>query len=81
MHGPPATWPCRKAPASPLDLEARPDTKALHALGERWRPLRGVAAHCLWAYYGLMRARPATLEETPKIPSPPTAARRKKRIS
>ena len=49
-----------------LDLAERPDAKALVALAERWRPLRGVAAHCLWAYYGAARRRAATLEDTPQ---------------
>ena len=48
-----------------LDLAERPDAKALTLLAERWRPLRGVAAHCLWAYYGAARRRAATLQETP----------------
>lgn len=48
-----------------LGLAERPDAKALDALAERWRPLRGVAAHCLWAYYGAARRRAATLENTP----------------
>ena len=48
-----------------LDLPERPDAKALTVLAERWRPLRGVAAHCLWAYYGAARRRAATLEDTP----------------
>lgn len=29
----------------------------LKAVAEDWRPLRGVAAHLLWAYYGARRAR------------------------
>jgi DNA-3-methyladenine glycosylase II len=29
----------------------------LGAIAEDWRPLRGVAAHVLWAYYGARRAR------------------------
>ena len=32
-------------------LEARPDSKRLIALAERWRPWRAVAASLLWAYY------------------------------
>ena len=48
-----------------LGLATRPDAKALLAIGERWRPLRGVVAHCLWAHYSHRRARPATLEVTP----------------
>lgn len=47
-----------------LGLPARPTTKELTALSERWRPLRGVAAHCLWAYYRTVRGRAATLEAT-----------------
>ncbi len=60
-----------------LGLDARPDAKALEVLGERWRPLRGVVAHCLWAYYTLKRARPATLDATPPAgTSPPHSKKR-----
>ena len=45
-----------------LDLGARPDSKAMIAIGERWRPLRGVAAHCLWAYYSATRKARTTLD-------------------
>ena len=55
-----------------LDLPERPDAKTLAVLAERWRPLRGVAAHCLWAYYGAARRRAATLEDTP-APKPPAS--------
>jgi len=34
-----------------LKLDERPDAPALEALGERWRPHRGVVARMLWAYY------------------------------
>jgi DNA-3-methyladenine glycosylase II len=34
-----------------LGRKRRPDTRALQKIAERWRPLRGVAAHMLWAYY------------------------------
>ena len=49
-------WPAgdlalQEAARMALDLPARPSTKELIAIGERWRPHRGVAAHCLWAYY------------------------------
>ena len=57
-----------------LDLPERPDAKALTLLAERWRPLRGAAAHCLWAYYGAARRRAATLEDMPK-PLPKTPRR------
>lgn len=32
-------------------LPARPDTDLTYARAEAWRPLRGVAAHLLWAWY------------------------------
>jgi DNA-3-methyladenine glycosylase II len=34
---------------------ARLDEKGLYARGETWRPYRGVAAHLLWAYYGMAK--------------------------
>jgi len=55
-----------------LDLDQRPDAKALVAIGERWRPLRGVAAHCLWAYYGATRKTSTTLDSA----APQVAAER-----
>lgn len=62
-----------------LGLPTRPDTQALVAIGERWRPLRGVAAHCLWAYYGAMRGRPSTLESPQPRANAPRRVRRKER--
>jgi DNA-3-methyladenine glycosylase II len=38
-----------------LGLKKRPDAKALNKVAERWRPLRGVAAHLSWAYYCVAR--------------------------
>lgn len=38
-----------------LDLDERPDAKALAAIAERWAPWRGVAARMLWAYYRVAR--------------------------
>lgn len=38
-----------------LGLKKRPDAKALNKIAERWRPLRGVAARMLWAYYRAAR--------------------------
>jgi DNA-3-methyladenine glycosylase II len=34
-----------------LGLRRRPDARVLGRIAERWRPLRGVAARLLWAYY------------------------------
>ncbi len=70
-------WPAgdlalQEATRMVLGLPERPSTEALRTLGERWRPLRGVAAHCLWAYYKAARAKPAE-------PAPPTKPRGRKR--
>ena len=60
-------WPAgdlalQEAAKLALGLDARPDTKAMIALGARWRPLRGVAAQCLWAYYSATRKVRTTLD-------------------
>lgn len=34
-----------------LEHPARPDPRKMESLAETWRPLRGAAAHLLWAYY------------------------------
>jgi len=38
-----------------LGLRKRPDARGLEKIAERWRPLRGVAARLLWAYYRVAR--------------------------
>ncbi len=38
-------------------LKKRPDARRLEAIAERWRPLRGIAARMLWAYYRNARQR------------------------
>lgn len=43
------------AAQSLLDLDERPDPKALSDIAERWRPWRGVAARMLWAYYAAVK--------------------------
>lgn len=40
-----------------FELGGRCTALGLRAIAEDWRPLRGVAAHLLWAYYGARRAR------------------------
>ena len=40
-----------------LNLKRRPDAARLEHIAERWRPLRGVAARMLWAYYRGVKAR------------------------
>ena len=54
--GHPDAWPAgdlalQEAAKLALKLEARPDARALEAIGERWRPHRAVAARLLWSYY------------------------------
>ena len=49
-------WPAgdialQEAARIALKLDRRPDPKALHDIGERWRPYRGIAARLLWSYY------------------------------
>lgn len=45
-------------------LEGRPNRKAMAALAEPWRPLRGCGAIFLWHYYGT-----ATLDEAKSAPA------------
>jgi DNA-3-methyladenine glycosylase II len=40
-----------------LNLKTRPDARRLERIAERWRPLRGVAARLLWAYYRGVKQR------------------------
>jgi DNA-3-methyladenine glycosylase II len=40
-----------------LNLKRRPDAARLERIAERWRPLRGVAARMLWAYYRSVKSR------------------------
>jgi DNA-3-methyladenine glycosylase II len=40
-----------------LGLKQRPDARKLEQIAERWRPLRGVAARLLWAYYRGVKQR------------------------
>jgi DNA-3-methyladenine glycosylase II len=67
--GHPDAWPAgdialQAAAGDLLGLSARPEAKAMAALGERWRPHRAVAARLLWAHYARLRggksAEPAT---------------------
>jgi DNA-3-methyladenine glycosylase II len=42
-----------------LEMEARPNEKALIRVAESWAPWRGVAARLFWAYYRATRGREA----------------------
>ncbi len=57
-------WPAgdialQAAAQDALALPARPDAKAMIAIGERWRPHRAGAARLLWAHYAALRGRVA----------------------
>lgn len=55
-----------------LGLENRPDRSEAERIAERWRPLRGVAAQLLWAYYlGTRGGRDAAPERSTSTPSRP----------
>lgn len=74
-------WPAgdlalQEAAKLALALPHRPTTQELLMLGERWRPLRGVAAHCLWAYYRAARLRAATLDAPAGVAAPGAPSRR-----
>ncbi|MCY4547595.1 MAG: DNA-3-methyladenine glycosylase 2 family protein [Defluviicoccus sp.] len=58
----PDVWPARdlalqEAARAVKGLDARPDEKAMHAIGEAWRPWRSVAARILWHHYLNTRRR------------------------
>lgn len=58
--GHPDAWPVgdlalQEAARKVLGLRARPTAKQLEKIGDRWRPVRGVAARLLWAWYGARR--------------------------
>ncbi|HSI39098.1 MAG TPA: DNA-3-methyladenine glycosylase 2 family protein [Xanthobacteraceae bacterium] len=53
------------AASEAFGLGARCDTAALERIAEAWRPLRGVAAQLLWAYYALSRRSAASVLAAP----------------
>jgi DNA-3-methyladenine glycosylase II len=67
-----------------LGLAERPSAKQMAAIGDAWRPWRGVAAHLLWAYYHVVKRREGVaVEAKPKPaaakPAARTSARKAKR--
>jgi DNA-3-methyladenine glycosylase II len=59
-------------------LDERPRGKVMRALGEAWRPWRGVGAYFLWhVYHHLTRRVAVPIEPVPDGAPPPKAAKRK----
>ena len=59
-------WPAgdlalQEAARMAFKLRARPTTKEMGPLAERWRPYRAVAARLLWTYYRAMKNREGVL--------------------
>ncbi|HEX2655318.1 MAG TPA: DNA-3-methyladenine glycosylase 2 family protein [Xanthobacteraceae bacterium] len=57
-------WPAgdlalQEAAKLAFGLKTRPTSKEMGSLAEAWRPLRGVAAYLLWAYYRAVKGRDA----------------------
>lgn len=64
-------WPAgdlalQEAARRAFGMRRRPDSKAMIALAERWRPWRGTVAHLLWAYYHVIKQPPVV----PVVPTP-----------
>lgn len=63
-------WPAgdlalQEAARIAFGLDARPSAKEMIAMGEHWRPRRGVAAKLLWSYYAAVKGRDgAPLKDT-----------------
>jgi len=53
---------CRRRRGS-RSAQQRPDARKLEQIAERWRPLRGVAARLLWAYYRGVKQRAGVVGE------------------
>jgi DNA-3-methyladenine glycosylase II len=59
-------------------LDERPRGKVMRALGEAWRPWRGVGAYFLWhVYHHLTRRVAVPIEPVPRSAAAPEATRRK----
>src|ERR1700676_170613 len=46
-----------------LGLATRPTPKQMAPLAERWRPLRGAAAHLWWSYYRVLKKREGVIAD------------------
>ena len=59
-------WPAgdlalQEAARMAFGLHARPTTREMGPLAEKWRPYRAVAARLLWSYYRIMKKREGVL--------------------
>jgi len=73
-------WPAgdlalQEAARMAFGLRARPTTKEMGPLAERWRPYRAVAARLLWSYYRVMKNREGVLATPP--PAKPKANKKR----
>ena len=74
-------WPAgdlalQEAARIAFKLRARPTTKQMGPLADRWRPWRAVAARLLWTYYRAVKSREGVLIQAPAAKKP--ATRKKK---
>ena len=65
------TWPAgdlalQEAARLAFSLKARPTTKDMAPLAERWRPWRGAAACLLWSYYRAAKGRSGAPIQQPR---------------
>ena len=68
--GHPDAWPVgdlalQEAAKRVLKMRTRPDAKKLEKIGDRWRPVRGVAARLLWAWYAAAKRAEAEAKAKP----------------
>ncbi|MEJ0078876.1 MAG: DNA-3-methyladenine glycosylase 2 family protein [Alphaproteobacteria bacterium] len=75
-------WPAgdlalQEAARAAFDLPARPTTKEMGPLAEKWRPYRAVAARLLWSYYRVMKRREGVLTEPAAKPATRKPAKRR----
>jgi DNA-3-methyladenine glycosylase II len=66
-------WPAgdlalQEAARLAFGLAARPTTKEMEALGDKWRPWRSIAARVLWSYYRAVKGREGAPVQPTKKP-------------
>ena len=76
-------WPAgdlalQEAARMAFGLRARPTTREMGPLADKWRPYRAVAARLLWSYYRVMKKREGVLAESAAKPAKPKPAKKKR---